>query len=286
MSDFIFSEPFTHTLALAKVDGETPSRLEIEATVFVASYPNRNFIRFAPDALPGLASSFKGMPFLRDHAQGDLTARAGTITDAWLDGDAIKVKADLVTPWAVKAALDGTLDRFSIGWHSPAGPACSSCAKPMRSRECAHYPGHDGVEAIYGADAVGVEISAVSVPAVMGTGIDSIRMQLSAARADGLTADLAAARTELASLRMDALVTAATRDGKVIPGGDAFIRAMDLDAAKAYIEKLPVLVKRDMQSSAPFTPYRNPGAAISDLQSNINRRLGLSDADFTKYFKE
>lgn len=72
-----------------------------------------------------------------------------------------------------------------IGWH-PTGPVtCSACGTEVFA-ECTHLPGDrlesgDVVEFVF-TDAELVETSAVSVPAVQGTGIDQIRAALSAAR--------------------------------------------------------------------------------------------------------
>lgn len=150
--------------------------------------PNRNHVRFKPSILGKLTRSFVGQPFLRDHGQTSLDARGGTITDAELvkegEGYAIDLTVRAVKPWAVEGLLDGTIDRFSIGWH-PTGPiTCSVHKKNLRGAEsCGCWPGdksgEDVVEAIFtGAD--GVEVSAVNVPAVPEAQGVEIRAALSA----------------------------------------------------------------------------------------------------------
>ena len=178
-------------------------RLELDAVVFAQTpEPNRKFVRFAPDMLERFAKSFEGAPFLRDHDQQDLAARGGTVLSSQLIPDhrlrryarqtvpAIRQTIQLVKPWAVEAALDGTLDRFSIGWFPNADVLCTACGNPMFSLDCEHFPGDefDGeggskrrVELLY-TDAEGVETSGVAVPAVRGTGVDEIRTALAAAR--------------------------------------------------------------------------------------------------------
>lgn len=137
--------------------------------------PNRNHIRFKPSILGKLARSFVGQPFLRDHGQSTLEDRGGTITGAELvkgvdDTAGIEMTIRAVKPWAVTGLLDGTIDRFSIGWHPTAPIVCSVHKGLLRGPEsCGCYPGAKSggqtVEAIFtGAD--GVEVSAVNVPAV------------------------------------------------------------------------------------------------------------------------
>ncbi len=181
------------------VAGDKFVKLEVEAVTFIQrEAPNRNYTRFTPGALQRMAPSFAGMPVLRDHRQSDSLARAGLIRESKLEdsGDdgakQIRMTLELTAPWAVEAALRGLMDRFSIGWH-PTGPTeCSICGSEMFWFWCMgkgdHFLGdtYDGqvCELVYTA-ADGIEVSTVSVPAVVGTGVDDIRAQLSAARAAG-----------------------------------------------------------------------------------------------------
>lgn len=186
-------------------DGEAIT-LEMEAVTYIQrDTPNRNFIRFQPGILPTLGASFKGQPFLRDHGQYEMADRGGTILDSKLehndDGSKqIRMRLGIVKAWAVESALDGTLDRFSIGW-SRTGPVnCSLCSASWL--KCDHWPGDevDGklCELIYTA-AVGTEVSGVNVPAVLGTRIESIS-QLTAIDSATL-ADILDGETEIPGVK-------------------------------------------------------------------------------------
>src|SRR6185295_17700417 len=183
--------------------GNPPAKITLEAITFLQrETPNRNFVRFKDGLLSRLASSFAGAPFLRDHDRS-LEARGGTVVSSELvqhrgryqragnEVPAFKQTIELVKPWAIEAALDGTIDRFSIGWSITGDILCTACGNDMFSRDCSHYPGQtfereDGTEAKVEAlitEADGVETSAVTVPAVKGTSVDEIRAALEAARA-------------------------------------------------------------------------------------------------------
>ena len=159
--------------------------LEANITAFIQrDTPNRNFVRIKPGALPMMSTSFRGQPFLRDHASYELDARGGTILDSTFkhneDGSkAISMRVKAVKPWAVEGLLDGTIDRFSIGFRRTGPVLCSLDEQPLYGRGCCdHWPGDlvDGkvCEALYTA-AEGTEVSAVNVPAVVGTGIEAVR---------------------------------------------------------------------------------------------------------------
>jgi hypothetical protein len=189
--------------------GQLPPRVTLDAIVFrQGDTPNRNHVRFRPGILRDFAASFRGVPFLRDHEQRDAGARAGTVLSSELiseagGGVAIRQTLEVVKPWGVEAALDGTMDRFSVGWHNTAPAVCSACEAPYVTGifgaypGCSHMPGDEvevsGVKRraellVTGAE--GVETSSVSVPAVTGTGVEAIRAELSQARA--MTLGLAA----------------------------------------------------------------------------------------------
>jgi phage head maturation protease len=187
-------------------------RLVFDAVTYIQrDTPNRRFVRFKAGALVKLAASFAGsaatgdrggVPFLRDHEQDNALARGGTVLESKLvdhnGAPGIWMRVELTVPWAVEMALRGVMDRFSIGWNTTGIYECSVCGKDMLTGRwtkdgCTHWPGDvvqvDGqsvtVEAVI-TDAVGVEVSAVSVPAVTGTEVQDIRAALSAARsADG-----------------------------------------------------------------------------------------------------
>lgn len=177
-----------------------PVELEFEAITFLqGDEPNRNFLRFKPGILRTLARTFEGAPFLRNHDQGDVLARGGTVISSRAVregvGDAARDDADgarwvfhqrirAVKPWAVEGLLDGTIDRFSIGWH-PSGPILYRHSGKEIEDWPAHWPGEeldDGtvVEWVFTA-AEGTEVSGVNVPAVLETGVEGIRAGLQAA---------------------------------------------------------------------------------------------------------
>jgi hypothetical protein len=191
---------------LARAARNEHVELELDLLAFKqeTGVQNRKFIRFRDESLMAMGRTGKGKPFLRDHAQDDVTARAGTILDSSTTklgpgSYEIRQTVRLTAPWAVSLALRGLLDSVSIGWN-PTGPImCSACNAPIGA-SCYHYPGarlrmqdfgEQGkrlvrdpngdvtVEWIF-TSAELVETSAVSVPAVPGAEIETIRAALSA----------------------------------------------------------------------------------------------------------
>lgn len=157
---------------------------------------NRNFVTFRPQDLPKLAASFTGKPFLRDHMRR-LDDVGGRIRTSELDERADRFRlhqgVTLLKPWAVEAALDGTLEMFSIAWEAAGGGGfralrdsvfCTVCQKRLFSADCPHMPGEVVkvanqkqsviVEAEF-RDPRGVELSGVAFPAVKGTKVESIK---------------------------------------------------------------------------------------------------------------
>lgn len=186
---------------------------EVELEVDVLAYEqrpgehNRNFVRFRDGAMQALGRSGKGTPFLRNHDQYDVQARAGTVLSSstekilGAEGHAIKQTVKLTAPWAVELALRGLLDSVSIGWN-PTGPIlCSACDAPIFS-QCWHLPGDtlseeklsngkgsklkrdpNGqivVEFVF-TEAELVETSFVNVPGVPAARVEDVRAALSAA---------------------------------------------------------------------------------------------------------
>ena len=114
-----------------------PVMLEVDAEVFVqpdkplplpadqAELANHNFVRFAEGELEALAGSFEGRPFLRDHDQGSMEAKAGRILSSRLEQEdgvsRFLQQLAVVKPWAVQGVLDGTIEHFSIGWDPAEG---------------------------------------------------------------------------------------------------------------------------------------------------------------------
>ena len=162
--------------------GEVPPVLEVEAVTYLQrDTPNRRYVRFADKILAAFAKSFVGQPFLRDHNQWELDARGGTITSSKLekleDGTkVIRMKLSLVKSWAIEGVLDGTIDRFSIGWSRTDVVLCS-VHKTEVFTKCDCMPGQklgDQVVQFIFTGAEGTEVSAVNVPAVVGTAVQAI----------------------------------------------------------------------------------------------------------------
>lgn len=154
---------------------------------------NHRGLRFSPDALASGAASWKGRPFLVDHNTYEQSARKGTILSSELGADAKGAQAifmgfSLVKPDAVISYLDGTLDRFSIGWFATGSVLCTVHGCDVTSRDSCHCWPLDAVE-VDGKTQIaeyeyqsfrGKELSAVNVPAVDGTHIEDFRAALSA----------------------------------------------------------------------------------------------------------
>jgi hypothetical protein len=205
-----------------------PMVLSVKATVFLQhlvpcplpkrlrSKANANFSRFRSEELEAFAASFSGRLFLRDHDRSSMDAVGGRIVEsaAVKTGESIQFQQqlELVKPWAIEDALDGTMQTFSIGW-SPKKPGwngfresllCSVCNASFF--DCAHMPGDEIapteggkvqeaviVEALW-VNVVGAETSEVAFPAVRGTEVRDIRAALSEARLSA--ASRAPAQTE------------------------------------------------------------------------------------------
>lgn len=153
---------------------------------------NRKKTRLAAAALDATARTFVGMPVLVDHNQWSQSSRIGTITSSELSMHggtgwaSFNQQLKIVKPEAVISVLDGTIDRFSIGWLATGPVMCSVHGVDVRgSDSCYCWPGDsvmtDGksqtVEFVF-TSAEGIEVSAVNVPAVKGTKVDDIRTAL------------------------------------------------------------------------------------------------------------
>lgn len=168
--------------ALARARAGEVLELEAEVIGYIQrATPNRNHWRIKKQSLKRVAKTFANMPFLRDHSQWTVEDRGGTITASKYEavGDDIHfvMTVRAVKQWAVEGFLDGTIDRFSIGV-IPLGDIECSLHKATIT-ECYCWPGEaDGkggaVEWIL-EDAEGIELSAVNVPAVVGTTVKDIR---------------------------------------------------------------------------------------------------------------
>jgi hypothetical protein len=129
-----------------------------------------------------LARSFRGKAFIGGHDWGDPKARGGDIVDAYaeeIENDTeIAIFYDIVAkaPWAIEGLANGTIDRFSLGVDPKGEITCTVHDVPVWSTDdCWCWPGQtveDGLVAEWEfEDGEGLELSAVNVPAVEGTGI-------------------------------------------------------------------------------------------------------------------
>lgn len=192
---------------LAQAKSGELAKLTINATPFIQrpKSPNRKYSRVKPSAMFALASSFKGAPMQRDH-DTSLDARGGTVLESKLehvdtpDGTEhrLKMKIELVKQWAIVGVLDGTIDRWSIQFGRADGEVVCSVHDTPVFTKCYCWRGDkvsvNGVEKIVEfvfTKAEGYEVSAVTVPAVVGTSVDSI---------DSLRAELSAEGLDLAAL--------------------------------------------------------------------------------------
>ncbi len=183
---------------LARAVKREAVELELDLVAYEqeAGKRNRNAVRFKDGKMLALGRTGRGRPYMRDHRQGDVTARGGTIiesaTTKVADGHyKVMQTVRLTEPSAVERALRGLMDSVSIGWN-PTGPIeCSACGKAVLVRGwCWHWPGDEialnggadkaVIEWIY-TDAELLETSEVSVPGVHTAGIEGVRAALSAA---------------------------------------------------------------------------------------------------------
>lgn len=176
---------------LAKLAAGEYVELEMDIRAFVQEpgKRNKNFVRVKDGRpLSSGAKTWSTKPFLRDHERRNTLARGGTIISSEVrDEGGAKVvyqTVRLTAPWAVEQAARKLMDRFSVSFAPTAPILCSVCDADIR--KCAHWPGDttdDGqvVEAVF-TGIEGVETSSVNDPAVEGTGVESIRAQLSAMR--------------------------------------------------------------------------------------------------------
>ena len=154
----------------AKLRAGELDELVFDAVVF-RDGPNGNHTRFREVDLPGLASSYIGSPFLRNHDTRDIGARDGTIVDSRLINGEFHQTVRLTTERGMRDFLDGVIDRFSIGWYFE-GVECGICGKDWFG--CSHWPGQKYDEQVCELIFVkprGKETSAVNAPAVQGTRI-------------------------------------------------------------------------------------------------------------------
>lgn len=204
--------------------------------------PNKNYLRFKKERLGAIASTFKGQPMLLDHNKWSQRFRMGSIAESegsegghgWFNFDQT---LHIVKPEGVISTLDGTIDRFSIGWHPLGTVVCTAHGEDIMKRgscfrrgDC--YPGRrvevDGEPKIAEYEfqnAEGIEVSAVNVPAVTGTRIEDVRKAL--ALELGIALDHATERDEgMAFVKLAAIL------------GLAALNDNDEDRAVAAVGKL------------------------------------------------
>ena len=171
---------------LPQIESGELDHIDFAARVYRADTKNRNPYIFQAKDLDGFATSFEGQPFLRNHDTWDIDARDGTIIDSALEGSAFKQTVRLTTRRGMTDFVEGKMDRFSIGWFYD-DILCSICNQSWLSSECAHWPGRmykvgetktEKMCMLIFINPTGKETSAVNVPAIVGTGIDTTAGQL------------------------------------------------------------------------------------------------------------
>lgn len=180
------SMPITERLALPdraellpKIEKGEIDHLDFRARVFVQG-PNRNAYRFREQDMPDLATSFMGQPFQRDH-DSTIDGRDGLILESTYQDGAIIQDISLTTRRGMTDYIEGKIDRFSIGWWDYTGIDCNICGGSWLDPKCNHWPGrtykitetNSARCEITFIQPRGKETSAVSAPAVPGTGIEA-----------------------------------------------------------------------------------------------------------------
>lgn len=158
--------------------GELKAKLragELDEIIFEAVVyrdgPNGNHVRFREADLSGLAASYAGVPFLRNHDTHDVGSRDGTVVEGRLVNGEFQQTVRLTTERGMRDFLDGVIDRFSISWYFQ-GVECGICGQDWFG--CSHWPGerYEGrVCELMFVGPRGKETSAVNAPAVQGTRI-------------------------------------------------------------------------------------------------------------------
>lgn len=266
---------------------------------------NRNNVRLRDGAMMNIGRSGVKTPFLRDHEQRDVMARAGTIiasqTEKRDEGSyAIKQTARVTAPWAVDLALRGLLDTVSIGWR-PTGPVmCSACNAAIFTK-CWHCPGDrlaevddegggkrkvrkaDGsivVEWIF-TEAELIETSLVSVPAVPGAHIEGIRAALAS---EGLEFESSSTLHEEISMQKLAVI-AATLGLAATAGEDEVISAAEAMKRELATKKseLAIAEAENVKLSAENETFKAAEAKAAEekfIKDAISSgRITLGDVD-------
>ena len=166
--------------------------LAVTATTFrqQKGKPNRRYLRLGGDLEVG-AKSFNNQPFLVDHNTWEQDKRKGKILSSKLIEEtqsriAFEMSFLVVKPDAVISVLDGTIDRFSIGWFGHGPVICTLHGTPAWE-QCDCSPGdtvkmgeHDRLAEWEFTSWSGKELSSVNIPAVPWTDVKDVRAALAA----------------------------------------------------------------------------------------------------------
>jgi len=159
---------------LPKIESGELEFIDFRARVFGTGEIS-NPVAFRDEDLAAFALSFAGAPFLRDHGQYAITDREGVILASKMDNGEFVQDIRLTTRRGMTDYVEGRIDRFSIGW-SANDLRCSICGRDYLGGECNHFAGrkYEGQLArVVFIEPVGLETSAVNVPAVAGTYIEA-----------------------------------------------------------------------------------------------------------------
>lgn len=274
---------------------------------------NYNFVRFREEELPAFARSFKGRLFMRNHDRSSMQAVGGTIleSEAVDQGEVIafRQRLELVKPWAIEDALDGTMKTFSIGW-DPKKPGwegykaslfCSVCDGPLLGKDaCAHWPGDEInvegldeaviVEALW-VNVLGAETSEVPFPAVRGTAVDEIHAALSAARLFE-PSDHREEPNRMSKAIAAALMLAATATEDDILGGINALRAEtkaardELAVERAAHELTRTSLETLRTETVKAAEERRTGEIAALREGALSKGLFIKDSDGDKLFQE
>lgn len=284
--------------------------LTIDATVFrqsktprplpfeKRSEANHKHAYFAPEELAAFARSFRGKLFLRDHNRGDLSYVGGEILSSELDTSdpqwaVIRQRLRAVKPWAVEAALDGTLRTFSIGWDPKqrgfrgfrASALCSVCGDSMFSEKCSHYPGDDVkfdggktrvIVEMQWRGVIGAETSGVAFAAVAETSVDEVRAALSEFRGtQDITKDAGMTAQQLKAIGLPADATEEQIDARL-----SALSAGETTAKTLATEKAAAETERDIaqaELAKTIQAQRAAKAAADKAELDAARESALAD---------
>lgn len=212
--------------------------LSTEAQTFKQSKdPNRRYLRLGEDKLEARAPSWKGQPYLTDHNTWSMSASKGSILSSKAIQESKNVttfqqKLHVVKPDAVIGVLDGTFNKFSIGWWAAGMVTCSVHGTDVAALDgCNCWPGdkvmlngkEHTVEYVF-SDYRGKETSSVVIPAVQDTSVGDVRAALAAELGINRTRPRKHKETKMLFPRLAAaLGLAALNDGDE----DAGVRAVE-----------------------------------------------------------